>query len=164
MSWVQSATDVYGGKNGEYESLDEGHKDLKGGEGDQASEGERPDDQQEAAERGDRQYGERHEQDVAGEHVGEQTHAVAERAKQKGREQLDEAHERPQEHGNIRRPRNVFDIAKSVVLDPDASEYHQRDQCQHEWTAHAAVGWHLEERDYLGDVADEHEDEEGQQQ
>ena len=51
--------DVYGVKNGEYESLDEGHKDLKGGEGDQASEGERPDDQQEAAERGDRQYGER---------------------------------------------------------------------------------------------------------
>ena len=77
MSWVQGATDVHGGENGEYERLDEGHEDLEGGKCDQATEGEGPDDQEESAERGDREDRERYEQDVTGEHVCEQTHAVA---------------------------------------------------------------------------------------
>ena len=117
MSWVQGATDVHGGENGEYECLNEGHEDLKGGECDQATESERPDDQEESAERRDREDRERYEQNVASQHVCEQTHAVAERTEQERREQLDEAHQRAQEDGNVRRPRNVLDIGETVVLD-----------------------------------------------
>ena len=59
------------------------------------------------------QHAEGHEQDVAGEHVGEQTNGVAQRASDEHREQFDEADEASHE-GVLHAwwPHDVFEVAE----------------------------------------------------
>ena len=164
MRWVERSTDVHGGDDGEHERLDERHEDLEGGECYETTEGQRLKNEHPTGGYGDRQHGEGHEKNVTSELVGEETDGVAERAKNKGREQLDAAHDWLEQEWHIRRPRNVFDVGKAVVLEANRYEHGPCDKGYDDWSAHASVGWHLEERDDLGDVPEEDKQEERDEQ
>ncbi len=75
MFGVHGTADVDGGEDGEDEGLQDGHQNLETGEADKEQERERPDDNQRAQleDRGG-DHGEADEQEVAGQHVGEEPH------------------------------------------------------------------------------------------
>ena len=171
---MQRAADVYGSQDGEYETLDEAHTDFEGGESGEADEraepGERLDDEagyaaEQLGERSNGEHAERDQQDVAGQHVGEQTDGVAEWASNEDREELDEAHEAA--HDGVLdswRPHDVFEVGGAVVLDTDGDEHHPDGECKQQRPGHAGVARHVEERNDLEEVADEDEEEQCRQQ
>ena len=100
---------------------------------------------------------------MAGEHVGEETDGVAEGPHQEGREELDRGHQQVEGLGHARREEDFLEVAGAVVAHADRDEHAPRDERQHQRAGHAGIGRHLEERDDLGDVADEDEEEERDQ-
>ena len=164
MGWMKCSADVHGGDDGEYECLNQRHEDLECGEGHEAAEGEDFKDVHPARCDRDTQDRKGDEQDVASEHVCKQTNGVAERAKDEGREQLDCPHERTKRKRNARWPRDVFEVRDAVVLHTDGDEHRPRNECNNNRSTHPSVGWHLEERDDLGDVPEEDKQEERDEQ
>ncbi|KAG1647659.1 hypothetical protein GQR58_030424 [Nymphon striatum] len=174
VSRVQRRSDVYGSQDGEHESLDEADADLEAGEGDQANEGAEPcewlDDEageavEELGEGADGQHTEGHEQNVTGEHVGEESNCVAERAGNEDREELDEADEAPHERVlDAWGPDDVLEVLEAVVLDADGNEHCPDGERHDQRCSHASVERHVEERDDLEEVADRNEQEQRGQQ
>jgi len=163
VRWVEGSTDVHSGDNREHEGLDQRYEDLKRREGNEATKGEDLENVHPARGDSNAEHGERDKQDVTGEHVCEQTDSVAEGPEDERREQLDRPNEWTECDRNAARPRDVFEVGKAVVLDAHCDEHGPRDEGDYHRAAHASVGWHLEERDDLGDVSKEHEQEERQE-
>ncbi len=163
---VQRQRDVDGRQQAEDERLDQRHHDLEAGEADEGGEAEGQDHGEgRGLEQGDAQHAEGHEQDVTGEHVGEETDGQAERAEEEGREELDRGDQDVEGLGHAgREQRRLHEAAEALGLDADGDEGDPGDQRQDHRIGHACVGRHLEGRDDLEDVAEEDEEEHAQQE
>src|SRR4051794_18495297 len=88
---VHGTADVHGGEDREDVGLQEGDQDLEAGQPDEHGEGQGGDGLEEpgAFDEGGRQHREGHQQDVAGEHVGEEPDCQREGPHEEGRDELD---------------------------------------------------------------------------
>ena len=88
---VHGAADVHGGEDREDEGLQERDEDLEAGEGDEQGERDRQDDaamRSSVAQRGG-EHGEGDQQQVAGEHVGEEPDGERQRPRRRSCDELD---------------------------------------------------------------------------
>ena len=164
MLGVGRAADVDGGKNGEDVGLQESDQDFEAGQKDQHEE------RQDAANVEERlvgaglehclaEQGERDQQNVAGEHVGEESDRQRERADDDGREELDQANEWLQRRGNTWWPQHVPEICTLLVLQTGPDEYHPDEQGKKQRDGDTRRRGHLQNWDDPGQVAqiDKHE-------
>ena len=111
-------------------------------------------------------HGEGDEQQVAGEHVGEEPDRERERPGDEDRDELDRRHQdvdRPS--GTPGGKHDVLEVAdEALVLDADEVVDHPDQQRQEHRQRDAGVHRHLDDRDDLPDVADEDEAEQRQQE
>ena len=144
-----------------------GHQDLEAGEGDQQGERERQDRRRcrLASTQGGGEHGEADQQQVAGEHVGEEPDRERERPHEDRRDELDRRHQDVERLGHARREADVLEVADGPwLLDADDVEDDPHQHGHEQRQGHAGVHRHLDDRDDLPDVADEDEGEEREQE
>ena len=115
--------------------------------------------------RGRREHREGHEQEVAGEHVGEEPDGQGEGAHEEDRDELDRGHQQVKRLGHARREERAPEVAEEpLTLDADDDEQDVGEERQEQRVGHPGVHRHLDAREHLPDVADEDEEEHGNEQ
>jgi len=155
---MSSPTDVDGGEDGEDVGLKERKEYFECRQEDQHEQRQYPErDQCRVAFGLEERFGEkseRHEQNVARKHVGEQSHRQRERTHEEGRDELDRGHEEVQGLRYARREQRILQVAQSLMLEAGADEDDPDEERQEHRQSHAGRRWHLQERDDSRDVAE----------
>src|SRR5262245_40019016 len=164
---VHGQADVDARQDREDERLECGDQDLERHQRDQQREREQRADLEIDGRAPDRRGQDRkgHEDEVTGEHVGEEPDGERERPHDEHRDELDEHEQRQDDLRHSRRDDRVLDVAEeSLPGDPDDVEHEPDEQGEEQRHRDASVPRKLHQRDDLEDVddEDEHGDEEWQ--
>src|ERR1700719_4680973 len=162
---VKGIVEVDAGEDGEHVSLQEGDQEFERGQRDGEGERQRcpdPAQEPEPAQHRD-ESGEYLERDVPGQHVGKQTHAMGDRARQEG-QHLDE-HDQWQDVDRDALGHEQIEEVEAVLPEPvdeDGEEHEQRQRCSDDDMArHREIV--RDDPDHVGDQ-DEHEQREHQRE
>ncbi len=161
-------TDVDRGEDREDVGLQEADQDLEHGhehEHDERQHAEYSEDDVVALE--DELLGEqreRHEQDVAGQHVGEETNGEREGADDQVREDLDGADQRVEGRRDARRGDHVAEVAEPLVLQAGSDVHEPDEQGEEQRDRHSSRCRHVQDRDDARQVAQIDENEQRQQE
>ena len=111
------------------------------------------------------QQGERHEQDVPGQHVGDRVGPSGENGPDEDRrDELDDADERLQRRRHAGGREQVTEVAEALVLEAGADEDHPHEQGRNSGMAMRAVAGICRNGKMPGSVAEVDEDEQAEQE